>query len=147
MVDEKENLTKEQEFELKKIKIDSTFQMMKSLIAEIRFVDKTLIYGVGAYWSLILTNYKFIDSMLLFKFILSIPVIITMLLGIKTLVLLHDYFDLKSKYKEHLNEPEKNTFSLKIFLKKWGLFLAIYCGIGIFSIFIYCRAYDIYILL
>jgi hypothetical protein len=59
MVDEKENLTKEQEFELKKIKIDSTFQMMKSLIAEIRFVDKTLIYGVGAYWSLILTNYKY----------------------------------------------------------------------------------------
>ena len=115
MVDEKENLTKEQEFELKKIKIDSTFQMMKSLIAEIRFVDKTLIYGVGAYWSLILTNYKFIDSMLLFKFILSIPVIITMLLGIKTLVLLHNYFDLKSKYKEHINEPEKDTCALKIF--------------------------------
>ena len=45
---------------------------MKSLIAEIRFVDKTLIYGIGAYWSLILTNYKLIDSIELFKYILFI---------------------------------------------------------------------------
>ena len=62
-------------FELKKIKIDYTFQIMKSLIAEIRFVDKTLIYGIGAYWSLILTNYKLIDSIELFKYILFISLI------------------------------------------------------------------------
>ena len=146
MIDENEDFNKEQKFELKKIKIDYTFQIMKSLIAEIRFVDKTLIYGIGAYWSLILTNYKLIDSIELFKYILFIPVIITMLLGVKTWVLLYDYFDLKSKYKKYTNEAEKDPCSLTVFFKKWGLFFVIYFGIGFFSFFLFCNACDIYIL-
>lgn len=119
--------------------------MMKSLIAEVRFIDKTLIYGIGTFWSLFLTNYKLITNVEIFNLMLLLPIIITLLLGSKTYVLLYDYFDLKEKNKKHMGEERFDSCSIRLCVKKWALFTLLYVGINIINIYLYFNSDSLYL--
>jgi len=99
--------------ESQKIRVEHLYKNMSSLIAEMRFMDKSSIYTSGALWAWILSNNKVLEVSYV-VILYFVPILLSYLFYSKADMLAKEYYEQKGYYRDIMKiEKEDKNMSPK----------------------------------